>query len=90
MLTIASILLALAILWLAWRKVYKRSPIITRAEVIVPGTQTTRTPTESELLAIASFVEQFVRRVGQAPVADHTVDGVGEVLFMRDPSNPLR
>lgn len=46
----------------------------------------TRTPTERELPVILNYIETWTREVGAPPLADHTVEGVGEVLFMRPPS----
>lgn len=65
------------------------SPTVTRAEVIDQQNAKTRIPTEEEMRAIASYVDRYTHDVGSAPIADHEVEGVGLVLFMRDPTNPL-
>ena len=48
--------------------------------------RTTRDPTPAELPRILEYIETWTRDIGMPPLADHTVDGVGEVWFMRPPS----
>jgi hypothetical protein len=49
----------------------------------------TRDPTAAELPLILGSITEYTRELGMPPLADHTVKGVGEVLFMRPPS-PFR
>jgi hypothetical protein len=46
----------------------------------------TRDATDAEALLIRAYIDEYVRDIGVPPLADHTVEGVGEVLFCRPPS----
>lgn len=51
--------------------------------------RTTRPPDARELPLILAYIGEYMRDIGVPPLADHTVEGVGEVLFCRPPS-PFR
>lgn len=55
-------------------------------KVIVPELQSTREPTDAERRLIESYIAEYTREIGMPPLADHPVEGVGEVWFMRPPS----
>lgn len=48
--------------------------------------RSTREPTADELPRILAYIDEYTRDIGMPPLADHTVEGVGEVWFMRPPS----
>jgi hypothetical protein len=63
--------------------------IVTLAYVLDPVERATRIPSAEEMVAIARYIDRITHAVGQPPICDHTVPGVGEVLFSRDPSTPI-